>query len=93
MNTEIPNKYIITYTNFLIFEGRKLAFRKKELFDISTNIPSHIPFNSIANCWLINRKQLTKSKAKELITMRPIEVDVTSFQWFVQEQLNHVFNL
>lgn len=93
MNTEIPNnKYIITYSNHLIFEGQTLAFRKKELFNIS-NIPTLIEFNVKANCWIINRKQLTRAKAKELIKNEPKQVDVSDMQWYSQEQLNHVFNL
>ncbi len=94
MNTEKPNKkYIITYSNHFYFEGVKLAFRKKELFDISEQFPNYIPFNKIANCWLIRRKQLTLSKAKELIINKPISVDVSYLQWYQQENLNHVFNL
>jgi hypothetical protein len=47
----------------------------------------------VANCWIIKRKQLTVSKAKELMTNKQVTVDVTELQWFRQEQLNHVFNL
>jgi hypothetical protein len=86
------NEYFITYSNHLIFENQTLAFRKKELFNI-TNLPIHIDFNINANCWIVNRKQLTKSKAKELIISKPKIVDVSSLQWYYQEQLNHVFNL
>jgi len=92
MNTEIPNKYIITYSNYFEFEGRVLAFRKHELFDI-TNSPIHIPFNESAQAWIINRKHLSKSKAKSLVKQEPKQVDVTELQWYQQEQLNHVFNL
>ena len=91
MNTEIPNKFIITYSNQLTFEGRLLAFRKKELFDISDSIPKYIPFNG--NYWLIKRKQLTIGKARNLTINKSIDVDVSSIQWHQQEQLNHVFNL
>lgn len=90
MNNEIP--YIIIYTNHFYFDGIKLAFRKQELFNINS-IPIHIPYNTVSSCWYINRKQLSKSKAKELIKMEPVEVDVTPLQWYQQEQLNHVFNL
>jgi len=93
MNTENPNNdYKITYSNSFEFEGVLLAFRKKELFDIS-KLPIHIPFNTVANCWIVKRKQLTVSKAKELMTNKQVTVDVTELQWFRQEQLNHVFNL
>ena len=41
MNTEnLNNEYKITYNYTLEFEGVLLAFRKKELFDIS-KIPIH----------------------------------------------------
>lgn len=93
MNTEKPNNdYFITYSNHLFFENHTLAFRKKELFNI-TNTPTLIEFNVNANCWIINRKHLSKSKAKELLIEKPIQVDVSELQWYRQEQLNHVFNL
>lgn len=87
-NNEIK-PYIITYTNSFDFNGRLLAFRKKELFDI-TEIPKHIPF---VGHWNVKRVQLSVGKAKELC--KPIEVkkDVTDLQWYIQEQLNGVFNL
>lgn len=90
MNIEIPNKYIITYSNHLEFEGRVLAFRKQELFDI-TNSPIHIQFNQSAQAWIVNRKQLSKTKAKELIKHEPKKVDVSDLQWYIQEQLNCPF--
>ena len=93
MNTEnLNNEYKITYNYTLEFEGVLLAFRKKELFNIS-GLPIHIPFNKTANAWLIKRKQLTLSKAKELTTNKQVTVDITDLQWYQQEQLNHVFNL
>lgn len=93
MNTEKPNnEYIITYSNYLIFENRVLAFKKKELFDI-TSTPTLIKFNDNSNCWIINRKQLTKRKAKELLINNIKQVDVSDLQWYQQEQLNYVFNL
>lgn len=87
-----PNKYIITYSNWFEFEGRILAFRKQQLFDI-TGTPKWIPFNEIAQAWIVNRKQLSKSRAKELYRDEPKEVDVSNMQWYIQEELNHVFNL
>ena len=93
MNIENPNnEYKITYSNSFEFEGVLLAFRKKELFNIS-NLPIHIPFNKLANAWLIKRKQLTLSKAKERMTNNHVTVDLSELQWYQQEQLNHVFNL
>jgi hypothetical protein len=87
MSDEKP--YIITYSNWLEFEGRILAFRKGELFDITTT-PKHIPY---VGYWNVNRKQLSKSKAKELIKNEPKSVDISYLQWYQQEQLNGVFNL
>lgn len=86
------NEYFITYSNYLIFENQTLSFRNKELFNI-TNLPIHIDFNVKANCWIINRKHLSKSKAKELLINEHKQVDVSQLQWYLQEQLNHVFNL
>ena len=85
----IQNPYIITYSNWFEFEGKVLAFRNKELFDITT-IPKLIPF---VGHWNVNRKQLSKMKAKELVRNRPKEVDVSDLQWYEQEKLNGVFNL
>ena len=87
MTEEKP--YIITYSNSFEFNGILLAFRKKELFDI-TEIPKHIPF---LGHWNINRVQLSISKAKELCKPNEVKKDVTCLQWFEQEKLNGVFNL
>jgi hypothetical protein len=86
----IDNPYIITYSNHLFFEGRRLAFRKQELFDI-TNSPIHIPFKD--KYWIVNRKQLTKLKAKELLINTPITVDISTLNWDLQCHLDGVFNL
>ncbi len=82
------NEYFITYSNHLFFENQTLAFRKKELFNI-TNLPIHIVFNESAKAWIINRKHLSKSKAKELLIMQPKIKDVSDLQWYQQEKLNH----
>lgn len=92
MSNEIPNIYTITYSNYLEFDGRILAFRKQQLFDI-TEQPKHIPFNEIAQAWIINRKQLSKSKAKELVWHESKTVDVSNLQWYKQIELDEVFNL
>jgi hypothetical protein len=86
------NEYFITYSNYLIFENQTLAFRKKELFNI-TNVPKLVEFNEKANAWLINRKHLSKSKAKELLINEPVKIDVSCLQWYNQINLNNVFNL
>lgn len=90
---QIPNnEFFITYSNSFEFENILLAFRKKELFNI-TDVPKLIPFNENANCWLVNRKQLTISKVKELITNIPVTKDLSDLQWYEQINLNQVFNL
>ena len=89
-NLTIEKPYIITYTNLIEFEGNKLAFRKKELFNINS-LPNHIKRTNQG--WWIGRKLLTPTNAKELIKSTIFEVDVTDLQWYQQEQLNHVFNL
>ena len=89
-NITIEKPYIIIYTNLIEFEGNKLAFRKKELFNVN-NLPNHIKRTNQG--WWIGRKLLTPTKAKELIKNTTFEVDVTPLQWFRQEELNHVFNL
>ena len=93
MNEPKPNnEYFITYSNYLIFENQMLAFRKKELFNI-TNIPTLVNFNESANAWIINRKHLSKLKASQLLFNEPKQVDVSHLQWYQQENLNGVFNL
>jgi hypothetical protein len=90
---EMPNnEYFITYSNYLIFENRVLAFRNKLLFDIS-NTPILVKFNEAANAWLINRKHLSKSKAKELLINEPKQIDVSHLQWYNQINLDKCFNL
>ena len=86
------NEYFITYSNYLIFENRLLAFRNKLLFDI-TNTPILVNFNENAKAWLINRKHLSKSKAKELLINEPKQVDVSNLQWYKQINLDKTFNL
>ena len=93
MNKPKPNnEYFITYSNYLIFENQILAFRKKELFNI-TNLPIHIDFNIKANCWIINRKHLSKLKASQLLFNEPKQVDVSSLQWYQQINLDILYNI
>lgn len=87
---KFDNKYIITYTNSLFFAGRRLAFRKKLLFDI-TNTPKYIP-KSIDGWW-VKRQLLTEKKAKQLCTVNPVNIDVSDLQWYKQIQLDECFNL
>lgn len=95
MNTETLDKsYIITYSNYLEFNGKTLAYKKKVLFDIS-NIPNALVLtnNNGSNGYWVNRKWLSESMIKKLIKQEVKEVDVGNLQWYVQEQLNEVFNL
>lgn len=87
METKETTPYKIKYSNSFEFNGRLLAFRKKELFDIS-DLPKHIPF---VGHWNVNRMQLSISKAKELLTNKEVEKDVTDLSWYIQEVLDKVF--
>jgi len=86
METKQITPHEITYSNSFEFNGRLLAFRKKELFDI-TDMPKYIPFNGH---WNVGRVQLSKSKAKDLLTNKPVTKDITNLSWYIQESLNHV---
>jgi len=90
MNTQNPN--IITYSNWFEVNGKKFAFRKGQLFEI-TQTPRHIPINTVTSCYLIDRKHYSITKIKTIIKKEPIDVDVSNLQWYQQEQFNHVFNL
>ena len=93
MLEQIPNnQYFITYSNSFYFENELLSFRKKQLFNIS-NLPIHIPFNQNANCWIVKRKQLSLSKAKELCKSNEFKIDVSELQWNLQIHYDLVFNL
>lgn len=89
-NNNLSIEYKITYSNHFYWEGFKLAFRKKELFEIS-EIPSHVKRTNQG--WWFGKKLLTPDVVSSLIKMDPIEIDVSNLQWYIQEQLNHVFNL
>lgn len=86
----MQNPNIITYSNHFIFNGRTLAFRKQLLFDI-TSTPKYIEYNG--EYWIVNRKQLTIKKAKELIVNEPKIVDISNLQWYQQIELSECFNL
>jgi hypothetical protein len=89
-NITIEKPYIITYSNHLFFEGKRIAFRKRELFIID-NIPIHVKRSEQG--WWFGKKLLTPKTAEEIIIKKPINIDVTDLQWYQQEELNHVFNL
>jgi len=85
----------IAYSNHFEFSGVKLAFRKKELFNISAT-PKYIPKTD--NGWWIGRNLLTEAKVKEFkdngnIKAEPIKIDISSVQWFRQIELHECFNL
>mgnify|MGYP003602286530 CR=1 FL=1 len=92
MSQNPNNEYFITYSNSFQFEGVLLAFRKKQLFNIN-DTPLLIPYNENCKCWIVNRKQLTISKIKELATDNPVKVDISDLQWNIQINLDHCFNL
>jgi hypothetical protein len=92
MDKNPNNEYFITYSNHFYFNGHRLAFRKKLLFDIS-NFPKLIQFNEKLNYWIVGRKQLTIKKAEELNANLEFKVDVSDLQWYQQIELDHCFNL
>lgn len=94
METLDTEKYTITYSNHFEFNNRIFAYRNKILFDI-TNIPTAlfcVNNNGCLGYW-INRKWISESAIKPMVIMNSKEVDVSDLQWYLQEQLNHVFNL
>ena len=91
----IDKPYIITYSNHFEFNGKILAFRKKVLFDLTNGNPNAL-FTSSNNGsfgYWINRKWLSESMIKSIIINKPKQVDISHLQWYLQENLNHVFNL
>lgn len=80
----------ITYSNYLFFNGAKLAFKKQMLFNID-NTPFLIQFKK--GYWLINGKQLTPLAAKKLTVKEEVTIDISNLQWYQQEQLKECFNL
>ena len=90
----MKNLDIITYSNYFELENRVFAFRKKELFDI-TSTPKLLELKDNNNClgYWINRKWYSLSKLKYLVIKDRKEVDVSNLQWFEQIKLSEVFNL
>lgn len=90
----LDNTYFITYSNYFEFENRVFAFRKKELFDI-TLTPVHLPLknnNGSKGYWL-NRQWLSLSAIEKMIKKEEKIVDVSDLQWYLQIQLDGVFDL
>lgn len=90
----LDKSFIITYSNHFKVDDKIFAFRKKELFEIS-NVPTwvQLQYHSGSKGYWINRKWFSLSKIKELIVNEEIKVDVSDLQWYIQEQLEGVFNL
>jgi len=88
----LDNNYFIEYSNYFEFEDKTFAFRKKELFDI-TSMPKRIDLKNNNNCfgYWINRKWLSLSKIKELVKVENKTIDVSELQWYDQIKLDHVF--
>jgi len=88
--------YFITYSNHFKFNGETFAFRKKLLFNI-TNTPFVVKLkhrNDGSKGILVNGEWLSWFKMEELAKgSKEIVVDVSTAQWYIQEQLNHCFNL
>ena len=92
MESNLDNKYIITYSNYFKIENKVFSFRKKVLFDI-TEIPKQLDLKDNNNClgYWINRKWFTLSKIKELVKVGLIKKDITNLQWHEQIKLDYVF--
>jgi hypothetical protein len=94
LQKNLYKNYFITYSNYFEFEGKTFAFRRKELFDI-TSIPKYMDLKNNNNCfgYWINRKWVSLSKIKDMIVNEKKVVDVSSLQWNIQLHLDYVFNL
>ena len=87
-------QYIITYSNHFKIENSTFAFRKKELFCIDKipQLKNKIEVSGCKGYWL-KGKFYSLSKLEKIVIKQPIDVDVSDLQWYLQEQLNGVFNL
>ena len=94
LEKNLDTNYSITYSNYFEFEGKTFAFRRKELFDI-TSIPKYMDLKNNNNCfgYWINRKWVSQSKIESIIIRKPKVVDVSDLQWNIQLHLDYVFNL
>lgn len=92
MESNLDNKYIITYSNYFKVENKVFSFRKKVLFDI-TETPKQLELKDNNNClgYWINRKWFSLSKIKELVKVGLIKKDVANLQWHEQIKLDYVF--
>ena len=94
LQKNLDTNYLITYSNYFEFEGKTFAFRRKELFYI-TSIPKYMYLKNNNNCfgYWINRKWVSQSKIESIIIREPKVVDVSDLQWYAQIHLDYVFNL
>lgn len=94
MEQNLDNSYLITYSNNFKLENRIFAFRKKQLFDITT-VPKYLELKNNNSClgYWINRKWFSLSKLKHLVKIENKVIDVSDLQWYDQIKLDHVFNL
>ena len=92
MESNLDNKYIITYSNYFKIENKVFSFRKKVLFDI-TETPKQLELKDNNNClgYWISRKWFSLSKIKELVKVGLIKKDITDLQWHEQIKLDYVF--
>lgn len=90
----LDNTYFITYSNYFEFENRVFAFRKKQLFDI-TSTPTYLQLkdNNRSKGYWINRQWLSLSAIEKLIVKGEKTVDVSDLQWYLQIRLDGVFDL
>jgi hypothetical protein len=90
----MKNLDIIIYSNYFELENRVFAFRKKELFDI-TSTPKLLELKDNNNClgYWINRKWFALSNLKDLVIKEDKSLDVSHLQWYEQINLQEVFNL
>ena len=90
----MKNLDTIVYSNYFEIENRVFAFRKKELFDI-TSTPKLLELKDNNNClgYWIDRKWYSLSKLKHLVIRKNKNVDISNLQWFEQINLHEVFNL
>lgn len=88
--------YTITYSNHFKIGNRTFAFRKKELFEIKKNIVLWVRTDKELDrrgCY-IDRQWYSLFSLNEMAKgTATLTVDITNYAWYMQEELNHVFNL
>jgi len=91
------DSYIITYSNHFEFNGELFSFRKKMLFNLSGVVPKLVKIqvkNNGSKGIEVRKKWLSWSEMEKLAKdSKPINIDISDSQWYIQEQLNHCFNL